>query len=164
MGRRPLVDLLGLAFLAPAALLTLLAGDSRSIVPEAARDPMRLLAGVSAFVFVSLEVRRAFVGPVLSRRAHPPGDGEIHAYSAVWIVLALGLLAVAVLRRSTALRCASLAVLVVTVPKVFLYDMSDLTGLLRVASFLGLGLTPIGIGWVYRTCVLPAPRTRDRDE
>ena len=38
-------------------------------------------------------------------------------------------------------------------PKVFLYDMSDLTGLLRVLSFLGLGLALIGIGRIYRRFV-----------
>jgi len=41
--------------------------------------------------------------------------------------------------------------------KVFLYDMSDLTGLFRVASFLGLGLTMIGIGYVYRRFVFRPP-------
>jgi uncharacterized membrane protein len=40
--------------------------------------------------------------------------------------------------------------------KVFLYDMSDLTGLYRVASFLGLGLTLIAIGHVYRRFVFRA--------
>ena len=52
------------------------------------------------------------------------------------------------------LRYASLAVLMVTVAKVFLIDMSGLTGLLRVASFLGLGLTLIAIGRVYQRFVL----------
>ena len=45
-----------------------------------------------------------------------------------------------------------------TVAKVFLYDMAGLTGLWRVASFLGLGLTLIGIGRVYGLYVLPAER------
>jgi hypothetical protein len=42
--------------------------------------------------------------------------------------------------------------------RVFLIDMSGLTGLLRAASFLGLGLTPIAIGRVYQRFVL-APRS-----
>ena len=58
--------------------------------------------------------------------------------------------------RSPMLR--TMAVLVVAVVKVFLYDASDLTGLYRVASFLGLGLTLIGIGYIYRHFVSePAP-------
>jgi len=35
--------------------------------------------------------------------------------------------------------------------------MSDLTGLYRVGSFLGLGLSLVGIGLVYQRFVFPAP-------
>jgi len=35
------------------------------------------------------------------------------------------------------------------VAKVFLFDASGLTGLLRIASFLALGFSLIGIGWLY---------------
>jgi uncharacterized membrane protein len=48
------------------------------------------------------------------------------------------------------LRYASAAAVLLTVLKVFLIDASDLTGLYRVASFLGLGLSLIGIGYLYQ--------------
>jgi uncharacterized membrane protein len=99
-------------------------------------------------------VRRAFHGPVLTLDAATrPLGPELYAYSAAWILFALALLAVGILRRSRFWRGFSLAVLIATVLKVFLYDMSDLTGLLRVASFLGLGLALIGIGQLYRRFV-----------
>jgi uncharacterized membrane protein len=41
------------------------------------------------------------------------------------------------------------------VAKVFVFDMADLTGLFRVASFLGLGLALVGIGYVYQRFVFP---------
>jgi uncharacterized membrane protein len=59
-------------------------------------------------------------------------------------------------------RHAALTVLSVTVAKVFLYDMADLTGLYRVASFLGLGLVLIGIGYVYRRFVFRPPPAGDQ--
>ena len=34
--------------------------------------------------------------------------------------------------------------------KVFLGDMSNLEGLFRIASFVGLGLCLVGIGWLYQ--------------
>ena len=37
-----------------------------------------------------------------------------------------------------------------TIAKVFLVDMSGLAGLYRVASFLGLGLSLAGLGWIVR--------------
>jgi uncharacterized membrane protein len=62
--------------------------------------------------------------------------------------------------RSLPLRIASAAVLVLTVLKVFLIDMSNLTGIYRALSFLGLGAVLIGIGWLYQRLLFPrAPAT-----
>ena len=48
------------------------------------------------------------------------------------------------------IRYAGLAVIVLVVLKVFLWDMSSLEGLFRIASFIGLGLCLVGIGWLYQ--------------
>ena len=58
-------------------------------------------------------------------------------------------------RRSLPLRTASAAVVVLTVLKVFLIDMSGLTGIYRALSFLGLGAVLIGIGWFYQRLLFP---------
>ena len=63
------------------------------------------------------------------------------------------LLALGIYRGQTALRYASLVVMLVTVVKVFAFDMADLTGLYRVASFLGLGFSLVGIGYFYQRFV-----------
>ena len=55
------------------------------------------------------------------------------------------------------LRLISLGIVGLTCAKVFLIVMADLTGLWRVLSFLGLGLTLIGLGAVHRRFVRPAP-------
>ena len=46
-------------------------------------------------------------------------------------------------------RIASLVIMIVAVAKVFLLDASGLDGLLRIGSFIALGLSLIGIGWLY---------------
>jgi len=120
-------------------------------------------AGGLAFVWITLEIRHFYQGPLLAISLSPSAtNAEMYTYSAVWLLVALALLGLALVRNSAVLRAASLAVLVVTVLKVFLYDMSDLTGLYRVASFLGLGLILIAIGQIYRRYVFapagpPAP-------
>jgi uncharacterized membrane protein len=159
VGTWPVFNLLGLAYLAPAILCGLLAGD-RFDLHERVRQALRIAAGVLIFVYLTLEVRHAFQGSVISISYYrTPGNGEIYTYSAIWIVYSLALLAVGILRGSSVLRHASLVVLIVAVVKVFLYDASDLTGLFRVASFLGLGLTLIGIGYIYRRFVSePSPQ------
>ena len=45
------------------------------------------------------------------------------------------------------------------VAKVFLYDASALTGLLRVFSFFGLGLSLLSLSWFYTRFVF-VPETR----
>jgi len=155
VGTWPVVNLLSLAYALPA----LIAG--RYLIEFSGLALRRLAAacGVAAlvlfFVYLSLEVRRAFQGPVLA--GGPVGESELYSYSAVWLVYALGLLGAALWSRVTALRYASLALLVLTVVKVFLIDMSALAGLYRVASFLGLGLALVGIGYLYQHYVLPRP-------
>ena len=69
----------------------------------------------------------------------------------------MALLAAGILLRSLPLRVASAAVIVLTVLKVFLIDMSDLTGIYRALSFLGLGAVLIGIGWFYQRLLFPRP-------
>ena len=45
---------------------------------------------------------------------------------------------------------AGLGLLLLVVLKLFLVDMSDLQGLLRVASFLGMGLGLLGIAYLHK--------------
>ncbi len=60
--------------------------------------------------------------------------------SACWSLLGLGGLIVALRTNRDQLRNAALALLLLTVARVFLYDLSTLTSLYRVISFIALGL------------------------
>jgi uncharacterized membrane protein len=79
----------------------------------------------------------------------------------VWLISSLVLLAVGLWRKSPWLRHGALAILILTVCKVFLSDMAALGGLYRVASFLGLGLFLVGIGYVYQRYVFTGKRAED---
>ena len=74
--------------------------------------------------------------------------------SVMWGLYAMVLLVLGLLRRLPALRVAGLAFLVLTVAKVFLYDLSSLTGLYRVLSFLGLGVSLILVSLLYAKFVV----------
>ena len=41
------------------------------------------------------------------------------------------------------------------VAKVFLIDMSDLTGIYQSLSFIGLGIVLLGVGWLYQRLLFP---------
>jgi uncharacterized membrane protein len=46
----------------------------------------------------------------------------------------------------------------ITILKVFLIDMANLTGAYRAFSFIGLGLVLVAIGWLYQRILFRRPR------
>ncbi|ASG22098.1 DUF2339 domain-containing protein [Nitrospirillum viridazoti] len=157
VGPWPVFNLLLLVYALPALMFGLAAWRREAGL---VRRALVILVLVLAFTWVSLEVRQAFHGSTLTLWAHggERTDAEWYSYSAAWLAFALVLLALGVRTRRADLRYASLAVLLVTVLKVFLSDMADLTGLLRILSFLGLGLCLMGIGYVYQRVVFAPAR------
>lgn len=155
IGATPLFDLLLLAYLIPAVFAFLFARR----LPEVAPRPFALAAAtlglVLVFAYLTLEVRHAFHGAILV--GGPTTDAEWYSYSVVWLIYAGALLALGLYRRDARLRHAALAMVSITVIKVFVWDMAELTGLYRAASFLGLGLCLVGIGYLYQRFVLPSP-------
>jgi uncharacterized membrane protein len=88
----------------------------------------------------------------------PTTDAEQYTYSAAWLTFGVVLLAIGIALRSQAVRYASAAVVIVTVLKVFLIDMRDLTGIWQALSFIGLGAVLMGIGWFYQRLLFPRRR------
>jgi uncharacterized membrane protein len=107
----------------------------------------RALTLVLVFAWISLEIRKLYQGPNLD--GPDTSDAEFYSYSAAWLAFGLGLLFYGVLKGSQILRYASLAVVLLTVTKVFLLDAENLTGLFRVFSFFGLGVSLLAISYFY---------------
>jgi uncharacterized membrane protein len=157
VGAWPVINVLFLAYAVPAFFAFRFA-----LTAETDRDLLLTLIAaalgfVLVFAYLTLETTRAFEGPVFGNNR---SDGELYAWSIVWLVYALALLMLGIVLAKSALRYASLGVLIVTVLKVFLFDMAGLTGLYRVGSFLGLGLSLIAIGFVYQRFVFPSPAAK----
>jgi uncharacterized membrane protein len=114
-----------------------------------ARLLAEIAAGILAFVYVSLEVRH-FFDPGFERGWQWAEGIELYAYSFVWLLFGVALLALGFWREASALRHAGMALVCIVVAKVFLIDMAGLQGLLRVLSFLGLGAALLGLGYAYR--------------
>jgi uncharacterized membrane protein len=149
IGRLPVANGLLLAYAAPAAMAALarrwIDVEQNKIVALVAEAAASLLA----FVYVSLEVRHVF-DPGLERAGFGATGLELYAYSIVWLLFGVGLLALGFMRGTPPLRHAGMALVCVVVAKVFLIDMAGLQGLLRVLSFLGLGAALVGLGYAYR--------------
>ncbi|MBZ0116826.1 MAG: DUF2339 domain-containing protein, partial [Sandaracinaceae bacterium] len=82
--------------------------------------------------------------------------------SIAWGFYALVLLAIGVIRKSTAMRWVSLILITLTSGKVFLYDLAHLRDLYRVASLAGLAVTLILISLAYRRFVFRRPEEPQR--
>jgi uncharacterized membrane protein len=149
----PFINLILLGYGLPAVLAAALALVSRGVRPAQYSAAAAVTAVALALFYLSLEVRTLFHGEVLTR--DPTSDAEQYTYSAVWLAFGVALLAAGVLLRSQAVRFASAAVVVLTVLKVFLIDMRDLTGIYQGLSFIGLGVVLLGIGWLYQRLLFP---------
>ena len=77
--------------------------------------------------------------------------------SALWAITGVAALVVGLRRDDRALRLGSLALLLVTVAKVFLYDLAALTSLYRVGSFIGLGLLLLVAAGIWQRMRPPVP-------
>ena len=138
-----------LNWLLPAYLLSAFwLYSARRRADNAARSAIWLGLFLAALVGgVMLMVRQNFVGPILT--GPPVSAEESYVYSLAGLLLSLGLLLSGVRVADKALRIAGLALLTATTCKVFLVDASALEGVLRILSFLGLGIALIGIGKLY---------------
>lgn len=152
MGRTPVLNGLVVCFLIPA----LMAAGAAWMLARMGQGRAVLVAGIAAlgfgFAFLTYQVRHYF-GWSGERVSALSSDAELYTYSIVWLVYGAALLLAGIASGQAVLRYASLAVLVLVVGKVFLVDMADLTGLLRVASFLGLGIALLALGFLYRRYV-----------
>ncbi|MFO0686081.1 MAG: DUF2339 domain-containing protein [Sandaracinus sp.] len=123
-----------------------------------------LFAGalLTIFAWINLAIFDWFAtGPSLSIPTEhmPARDLTI---SIAWAVYALSLLALGVWRQSSGLRWTSLALVIVTCFKVFLYDLAHLEDLYRVAALVGLAFSLLSISLLYQRFVFrraPVPES-----
>ncbi len=110
------------------------------------RPPIRGAAAVLTLIAALAVVRQAAHGSLLTG---PIGTAENGGYSAILLGIALFWLWRGIATTAHDLRIAGLALLTLVTFKVFLVDAAALDGLLRILSFLALGVALIGIGWAY---------------
>ncbi|HEY6630026.1 MAG TPA: DUF2339 domain-containing protein [Rhizobiaceae bacterium] len=156
-GRIPVFNLLFLAYLLPAVAAGALALYTRGKRPRWYSAMLGLLAAVLLFAYETLSVRRFFQGEHIGWWAGM-GQLENYSYSATWLAMGVALLAAGVWLGSQILRIASAVLIALAVAKVFIFDMSELEGVLRALSFIGLGAVLIGIGLFYQKLLTRAAR------
>ena len=152
--------------------IALCAIGATALVRRAARleampkNPVRPLLSVSlglaslvgVFVWLNLQVLLHFETDSFIDLDLQPLQRRDLAMSVTWIGYALLLLALGMARHFAGLRQASLVVLLITLTKVFLRDLGELTGLYQVGSVAGLALSLLLVSLLYQRFVFPRKR------
>lgn len=148
-GPWPFFNLLLIGYLLPGLAYAGLAFYARGKRPLPYVTLLALCGSVMGFAWATLSVRRFWQGEnIASWKGFM--QGETYTYSVVWLAIGVALLALGSRFNARSLRLASAALVMISVAKVFLIDMSNLEGVLRALSFIGLGVVLIGIGLFYQ--------------
>jgi len=152
VGGWPIFNWLLPAYALPLLLLWLVAraDPDRTVRFDRVRSIAQMIL---ILLFVASSLRQMFHGTLLSLPGVTPAEDI--ARSLLAVVAALGFLGWGIRRRTRDWRIASLVLMLAAVGKVFLLDAAGLDGLARIASFVALGLSLIGIGWLYSRFLRP---------
>ncbi len=123
---------------------------------------MGLAAIVTVFLWINLTILNLFSAPGdrLSFGFERMQDRDLTT-SLAWAIYALVLLGLGMRLHRGGLRWTSLVLLLATIAKLFLYDLSELEGLYRVGSFAGLAVSLLCVSLLYQRFVFraaPEPR------
>jgi uncharacterized membrane protein len=146
VGDWPVVNLLAPAFLFPVAWLAYAKRQDLRLSGKFG-PALAVLSMALIFAFAITTLRQAFQGSIFSEGMM--SQAEDIGYSLVAIGLGVGFLRWGIHVRERTWRITSLLLMLGAVAKVFLLDASGLEGLLRIGSFVALGFSLIGIGWLY---------------
>ena len=144
------------AYLVPGLAAVVLVRLARGVRPDWYVTGAAALALALVFGYVTLEVRHAFQGETLSI-AQGASAPEVWSYSVAWLALGVAFLLYGLWRGVTEPRLASAALVVLSVLKVFLYDLTGIGGFWRAFSVICLGVVLIGIGLIYQKLVFARP-------
>ncbi|OFC69297.1 DUF2339 domain-containing protein [Alteromonas confluentis] len=107
------------------------------------------VGGVLLFFYINGVIRGAFhPGNIVISNNVP--QAELYTYSIVWLLIAVAIIFGGQHLQLITLRNAGFGILAVIILKAFIFDTAQLEGLYRAISFIGLGFSLVGIGWLYQ--------------
>jgi len=151
IGSIPVANLLLPAYAIAGLAIWWLAGRGTAAGHLKMQPHFRIIRDVALMVLMTALalslLRQGFAGTILNTTALSQSENLLR--SLIGILLAIAFLFYGSRKGARSWRIGSLVLMVLAVLKVFLVDAAGLEGLLRIASFLALGFSLIGIGWVY---------------
>ncbi|HYC59812.1 MAG TPA: DUF2339 domain-containing protein [Thermoanaerobaculia bacterium] len=116
---------------------------------------------VLLFVLLNIEIADYFSsGTTLTFNFFSSSLAQELTYTIGWAIFAVAMLIAGIALHAKPARVAALILLLVTILKCFLHDLSRLGGLYRVASLLGLALALVAVGVLLQKYVIARPAAR----
>ena len=144
-----------LAFFATAYLLKNDATAKRYRYPSA----LWFTGGAVLFVLLNVEIADAYSTGQTIGFHMGASLGEDMTYSLGWGVFGLATLVVGMVTSSVRARLSALAVLLLTIAKVFLHDLWHLGALYRVGSMVGLAIALLAVSFLTQRFILRGDRS-----
>jgi uncharacterized membrane protein len=142
----------GIATVCLFAAARLLAAPRHRVLGHSALPLLYTLGTVLAFLIVNIEITDYFSAPGAAALAFQFSGNFARdmSYSIAWALFALLLLIVGIRKRTAPARYASLALLGVTVMKLFFHDLSRLDQLYRIGAFIVVAVIAIVASFLYQ--------------
>ncbi len=150
----------GISIAATFAAAHLLAPPRNIVLGSNAQPLLCTLGTVLSFFLLNVEIADYFSAPGSSTLTFQFSGNFARdmSYSIAWAAFALLLLVIGIKKRLPAVRYASLALLSVTVLKLFLHDLSHLNQLYRIAAFIVVAIIAMIASFLYQRFLGPAPK------
>jgi uncharacterized membrane protein len=113
------------------------------------------LGAILTFLLLNIEIADYFsIGPTLTF-SFSGNFARDMTYSIAWALYAFALLLIGMRQKTRWVRYSGLALLVVTLAKLFLHDLSSLSQLYRIGAFIGVAIILIVASFVYQRFLVP---------
>jgi uncharacterized membrane protein len=146
IGAQPILNILLVAYAIPVLAW---AAASRYFF-SVCRKGCQILAGFGLWFAISLEIRHLWLAKDASLQLWDMTDGELYSYSLAWLLMGGTAFIIGIVRQHKTIYLSGLILLGLVISKIFLIDMKDLEGILRVISFMGLGLCLLGLAFLHQ--------------
>ncbi|WP_017188583.1 DUF2339 domain-containing protein [Vibrio harveyi] len=144
----PVFNMLSLGWLLPAIILLVTTYKHWNTL-QIPRPIVASFGLILTAAWLCMSIRQ-FWQPISMTLAQPTGMAELFTYSIAGLIVGGLLTWVGATRKAMTIQRIGLAVLACVALKVFLWDVSSLDGFWRAVSFLGLGASLIGLGWLFQ--------------
>jgi Predicted membrane protein (DUF2339) len=113
------------------------------------------LGAILTFLLLNIEIADYFsVGPTLTF-SFSGNFARDMTYSIAWALFAFALLLIGMKQKAGWVRYAGVVLLLVTLVKLFLHDLSSLSQLYRIGAFIGVAIILIVASFVYQRFLVP---------